>query len=195
MVGEALHNQFTDLTSHAYRVKDLTFQFIKTATVNHLQAFTLSPREARMVSNAASLHDIGKLLTPPGILEHSHDLTEEEEEKLRLHTVDGAMLLYFSTAYQHTMVRKYAFEIALHHHERIDGNGYPDGLKDADLAPWLQVASLADALAALTEDRGNRPAQPPEEAWAMILRGQFGTFDDRLLRCLDSNQSGWMPAG
>lgn len=126
----------------------------------------------------------------PGIIEHSHDLTEQKEEKLHLHTVDGAMLLYFCTAYQHTMIRKYAFDITLHHHERIDGSGYPDGLKDVDLSPWLQVASLADAFAVLTEDWGSRSVQPPEGAWATILSGRCGTFDDRLLLCLDSNKSG-----
>ena len=197
----------------AMRITNYTPQFRRTSSLGRRQLLTpdevlrllpdeelvpdfiFDPREARMVANAAYLHDVGKLLTPKGILYKRGALTTAEREKLQLHTMDGAMLLYFSPAYEQTLIRKYAFEIALHHHERIDGGGYPDSLKGLDLAPWLQVASLADAFAALTEARPYRPAHTKEAAWTMILNGDCGKFNDRILRCLDDNRSDWADVG
>lgn len=195
MVEEALHNQFHNPNGHAYQVRELTFRFMKTTTVQHVPDFIFDPREARMVANAAYLHDVGKLLTPKSILYKRGALTTAECEKFQMHTMDGAMLLYFCPAYDQTLIRKYAFEIALHHHERIDGGGYPDGLKGLDLAPWLQIVSLADAFAALTEERPYRPTHTKEAAWTMILNGDHGKFNDRILRCLDDNRSDWLDVG
>ena len=192
MAKEALTNQFQKPDGHAYQVRDLTFQFLKITSLKHVPDFTFSPREARMVANAAYLHDVGKLLTPKSILYKRGALTPAEREKLQLHTMDGAMLLYFCSAYQERLIQRYAFEIALHHHERIDGSGYPDGLKGLDLAPWLQIVSLADAFAARMEDRPYRPAHTSQVAWKMILNGDCGKFNDRILRCLDDNQNGWL---
>ncbi len=66
--------------------------------------------------------------------------------------MDGAMLIFFHPNYHQRVLQKYAFEIALHHHERVDGSGYPDGLSGLSLYPWVQIASLADVFVALTEE-------------------------------------------
>ena len=192
MVDSANSNTFQNPDGHAYLVRELTFRMLKTTTIQHIPHFRFDPREARMIANAAYLHDVGKLLTPNSILNKAGALTEDECEKMRLHTMDGAMLIYFHPSYKELLMQKYAFEIALHHHERIDGNGYPDGLKDGDLAPWLQIVSIADAFAALTEDRSYRPALSPKKAWSTILCGNCGAFHERVLRCLDAHSSMWM---
>lgn len=121
MVDTARNNTFRYSSKHPYCVRRYTFGMLKTTTMCHIPDFIFDPREARMISNAAYLHDVGKLLTPKSLLNKRGPLTPEEREKMQLHTMDGAMLIYFHPAYEEPLLRKYAFEIALHHHERIDG--------------------------------------------------------------------------
>lgn len=189
MVDAARNSTSVYPDEHASRVRKYTFDMLKTTTICHIPDFVFDPREARIVSNAAYLHDVGKLLTPKSILHKRGPLTPEERSIIQHHTTDGAMLIYFHRAFEELLMRKYAFEIALHHHERIDGNGYPDGLQGSELAPWLQIVSLADTFAVLTEDRPYRPALPLAQAWGMILNEDCGQFNDRVLRCLDDNRS------
>lgn len=194
MVDEARSNTFRHSGQHSYCVRRYTFGMLKTTTMCHIPGFIFDPREARIVSNAAYLHDVGKLLTPKNILNKRETLTPEEREIMQHHTSDGAMLIYFHRAYDELLLRKYAFEIALHHHERIDGSGYPDGLQGSELVPWLQIVSIADTFAALMEDRPYRPAICIDRAWEMILNGDCGQFNDRLLRCLDDDRR-WVFGG
>lgn len=194
MVDTARNNTFRYSSKHPYCVRRYTFGMLKTTTMCHIPDFIFDPREARMISNAAYLHDVGKLLTPKSLLNKRGPLTPEEREKMQLHTMDGAMLIYFHPAYEEPLLRKYAFEIALHHHERIDGKGYPDGLQGSELAPWLQIVSIADTFSALMEKRPYRPAVYIDRAWEMILNGDCGQFDDRLLRCLDDDRR-WVFGG
>lgn len=194
MVDEALNNTFRFPDKHAYRVRRYTFGMLKTTTMCHYPDFIFDPREARMIANAAYLHDIGKLLTPKSILNKCGSLTPEERGIMQHHTSDGAMLIYFHRAHRELLLKKYAFEIALHHHERVDGRGYPDGLQGSELKPWLQIVSIADTFAALMEKRSYRHAVDIDRAWEMILNGDCGQFDDRLLRCLDDDRR-WVFGG
>ena len=126
---------------------------------------------------------MGKLLTPRRILNKRGGLTAQEREKVNLHTVNGAMLIYLHPQFHSVFMQKYAYEIALHHHERIDGRGYPDGLQGSELMPWTQIVSLADVYVALMEERPYRSAYQKDQAWSLIIKGACGTFDEKLLRC------------
>lgn len=127
-------------------------------------------------------------MIPKKILNKNGPLSQKEREVMESHTMDGAMLIFFHPNYHQRVLQKYAFEIALHHHERVDGSGYPDGLSGLSLYPWVQIASLADVFVALTEERPYRAAYTQEEAWKMIQQGECGAFDERLLRCLEQSQ-------
>ena len=82
MVDTARNNTFRYSSKHPYCVRRYTFGMLKTTTMCHIPDFIFDPREARMISNAAYLHDVGKLLTPKSLLNKRGPLTPEEREKM-----------------------------------------------------------------------------------------------------------------
>lgn len=82
-----------------------------------------------------------------------------------------------------------AAEICRWHHERVDGRGYPDGLKGNEIPMTVQAVGLADAYDALVSQRVYKPAYTHAEALAMIRRGECGAFDPLLVDCLEDIQS------
>jgi putative nucleotidyltransferase with HDIG domain len=121
---------------------------------------------ARMLRRAAVLHDIGKLAVPPDILEKTGILSDEEYETSKLHTVAGAELLEGVDL----PLMRVARIVALHHHERWDGTGYPDRLVGTDIPPLARVVAVADAFDALTHERPYKPAWSIEEAVTELAR-------------------------
>lgn len=81
-----------------------------------------------------------------------------------------------------------AAEICRWHHERVDGSGYPDGLKGDEIPMTVQAVGLADAYDALVSQRVYKPAYTHAEALAMIRRGECGAFDPLLVDCLEDIQ-------
>ena len=75
----------------------------------------------------------------------------------------------------------YAYDIARHHHEKYDGNGYPDGLKGEEISIAAQIVSLVDVYDALTSRRVYKAAYETEKAYQMIINGQSGIFSSKLL--------------
>ena len=109
-------------------------------------------------------HDIGKIAVPDSILTKPGPLEDEEFEVIRRHPADGAAILaHFSRLSE-------AVPLIRHHHERWDGNGYPDRLAGAEIPPEACVVGLADAWDAMTTDRPYRPAMSVEEAAAEVRR-------------------------
>ena len=129
------------------------------------------------------MHDVGKIAIPDSILGKPGKLTPEEFEIMKTHTIRGGELLEHITQLQHYGAYQYAYDIARHHHERWDGNGYPDRLKGGEISPWAQVVSIADVYDALSCKRIYKDAFPRETVLEMIRTGQCGTFNPRLLDC------------
>lgn len=136
------------------------------------------------ISNAAVLHDIGKIAVPENILNKPGKLTAEEFEVMKAHTVKGGDILGdIEHIHDQTYIR-YCFDICRHHHERWDGRGYPDGLAGDAIPLSAQVVSLADVYDALTSKRVYKPAYSHDKAIQMILNGECGMFNPRILECL-----------
>ena len=76
----------------------------------------------------------------------------------------------------------YAYDIARHHHEKYDGNGYPDGLKGDEISVAAQIVSLVDVYDALTSKRVYKAAYEPEKAYQMVMNGHSGAFSPKLLK-------------
>ncbi len=125
---------------------------------------------------ASPLHDIGKLGIPDQILLKPGALTKEEWEIMKLHTVIGAQILSGSKI----KYLKAAEKIALYHHERWDGTGYPKGLKGEKIPLFARITAIADVFDALTTDRPYRKALSIEEAFE-IIKKQRGTHFDPLI--------------
>lgn len=145
----------------------------------------IGPEDIETVCIASSLHDIGKLLIPENILTKPTALTPGEFDIVKQHTRLGAKIISDLPIYQNETIIKYALEICRWHHERWNGEGYPDGLKGEDIPIAAQVVSLADAYDALTSKRCYKEALSHEKSLEMIRGGECGSFNPLLLECLN----------
>ena len=144
----------------------------------HLARLRGMPAEqAETVRLASQLHDVGKVAIPPEILNKPGHLTAEEFEIVKQHTVRGHEMLVDSSS---ELVRAGAV-IALTHHERFDGNGYPQGLIGLEIPLEGRIAAIADVYDALTTDRVYRSALPIASAVKMMEEQRGRHFDPELL--------------
>ena len=143
--------------------------------------YRLNRSKIDMYITAAVLHDIGKIAIPDAILNKPGSLDEHEMEIMRGHTVKGAQIISRIHAKGQEEMLRCCYDVALHHHERYDGGGYPDGLRGDEIPIGVQAVSLADVFDALISDRVYKDAYTPQEAYRMILDGECGMFNPRLI--------------
>jgi HD-GYP domain-containing protein (c-di-GMP phosphodiesterase class II)/DNA-binding CsgD family transcriptional regulator len=129
--------------------------------------FGLTVEDAEQVRRAGLVHDLGRLGVSNSVWDKTAPLTPAEQERVRLHPYLGGRMLAASASLAPLG------EIALQHHERLDGSGYPRGLRGDSLTPAGRVLAAADAYAGKTEPRPHRPALEPDEA-AAVLRADAG---------------------
>ncbi len=146
--------------------------------------YDLSPERISLIANASALHDIGKIAIPEEVLNKPGRFTPEERLIMQRHSAAGAEMLENLPYYGDEELVKVAHDICRWHHERYDGNGYPDGLAGEDIPISAQVVALADVYDALTSERVYKPAYTHEEAMRMIQNGECGAFSPLLLACL-----------
>jgi len=130
----------------------------------------LNELEMRDLAVGAILHDIGKVRIPKEILQKPGPLTEAEFDLVKKHTVHG-----FEILRQDYDLSILIAHIAYQHHERLQGQGYPRGLKDAQIHRYAQIVAVADSFDAMTSERVYRGAIPPVKAVA-TLREMSGEF-------------------
>ena len=143
----------------------------------------LGTKERENIPLASALHDIGKIAVDDKILNKPGRLTPEEFEAVKLHTVYGAKMLEELQPYYDEPLLKTATDIAHWHHERWDGRGYPDGLVGDAIPLSAQIVSLADVYDALTSERCYKKAYSHDKAVEMILNGECGVFNPKLVEC------------
>jgi diguanylate cyclase (GGDEF)-like protein/PAS domain S-box-containing protein len=139
------------------------------------KAMGLSEQEVTDIKNASALHDIGKIIVPPEILNKPDKLTADEYEIIKRHSETGYQILKSSDEYV-----KLA-EYVLYHHERWDGNGYPEGLKGADIPYQARIIAVADTFEAMTAIRSYQKTKSKEEAAAELLRCSGQQFDPHIV--------------
>ena len=154
-------------------------KLVKTTDVYHL-----TETDIAMITTASSLHDIGKIGIPEGILNKPGRLTDEEFKIMKTHSEIGASLIRDMNFSESKPLVHTAWEICRWHHERWDGKGYPDGLKGEEIPISAQVVSIVDVYDALTSERCYKKAFDHDTAVKMILEGQCGQFNPILLKCL-----------
>lgn len=139
---------------------------------------------------AGILHDVGKLGVPTRLLRKDGPLTPEERRVIELHP-----------EYGHEMVRGISFlgearSAILHHHERLDGSGYPYGLRGTQIPESARVVAVADAFDAMTSTRSYRRARPVDAALEELKRCAGAQFDPRMVAALARalDRYGWHPA-
>jgi hypothetical protein len=134
--------------------------------------------DLKKLATGALLHDLGKIHVPSSILNKPGQLTNEEFEIVRTHSYAGFEMLSQKTS-------AVSAHVALQHHERTDGSGYPRGLKNGEIHEYGRIAAIADVYDALTTDRPYREALPPGDALSLLSRPSTG-MDQSLLHILMS---------
>lgn len=130
---------------------------------------------------ASALHDLGKIAIPDSILLKPGRLTREEFEQMKTHTTRGYEILKEMKVDWDDTMKKLSLEITRYHHERYDGNGYPDKLKGDEIPISAQLVSLADVYDALINKRCYKDAFSKEQAFQMIVNGECGVFSPKLM--------------
>ncbi len=148
--------------------------------------YKLTNDDISLIAKASALHDIGKISISDEILNKPGRLTTEEFEIMKTHSSVGAAMLSELSVYENEPLVKVAYEICRWHHERYDGRGYPDGLKEEEIPISAQMVALADVYDALTSKRVYKNAFSHETAVNMILNGECGTFNPVVLECFKS---------
>lgn len=134
----------------------------------------LSEEECKHFHRAALMHDIGKIGVPDRILLKADSLSEEEFQVMISHTTIGARILS-RVEPEERMIQ--ATEVAKYHHEKMDGSGYPEGLKGEDIPFYARIVAVADAFDAMTTDRPYAKGRSYREGVQEIIRCRGTHFD------------------
>ena len=129
----------------------------------------------RQIYFASLMHDIGKIFVPQAVLNKVSHLTEEEYLLIQSHSVKSAELINKVEGMENFA------SIVLHHHEKYDGSGYPDGLKGKAIPYFSRIISVADSYDAMTSNRPYRKLLSKEYAISELLRCKGTQFDPALI--------------
>lgn len=178
--------EFRDLESgnHVRRVKKYT-EIIARQIQKSLPEYGLTNEKLHIIVVTSPLHDVGKIAIPDDIISKPGKLTEDEFDYMKSHTISGKEVLERVKDIWTEDYQKIAMEISCFHHERYDGNGYPDGLIGDQIPLSAQIVSLADVYDALVHERVYKDAIPCDRAFRMIIHGECGVFNPKLLKCME----------
>ncbi len=154
------------LNGHSRRVAELAEALAR--------ASGQTPQEIEVLHRAATLHDIGNIGVSDMVLDKPGKLSSDERSLVRTHPVVGEHIV--SSLDSLDSVRP----LIRHHHERLDGAGYPDGLKGKDVPQLVRILSIADVFEAMTAERSYRPALSVEQAVTELKSAAGTQFDEQL---------------
>ena len=142
------------------------------------QAVGMSEQEVEEIHVAGLLHDLGKVGTPDAILGKSEALSPDEWQHIRRHPETGAEVLSNLATYRNVA------DIVRYHHERLDGSGYPEGLRGEGIPEASKILAVADSYHAMTSDRPYRPARSSFEALKELRSVAGVSLDQRYVEAL-----------
>ncbi|ULO09976.1 HD-GYP domain-containing protein [Paenibacillus sp. 19GGS1-52] len=137
----------------------------------------LKPEDLGMLTIAATLHDIGKMMIPAEILTKEGPLTDEEYQLMKKHTTYGYEMIRDTVGTNHMQAL-----VALQHHERMDGSGYPFGLLGHRITDFSKIVAVVDIFHAMTSDRFYRKASPLYQVLIQMQNDVFGKLDPYISR-------------
>ena len=171
----------------SYREEATEMHIRRTGLLSELlaKAAGWSAEEAENLRMAALLHDVGKIAIPDAVLRKTGELTAEEFEVMKTHSTIGAKMLAGSDS----PVLQMAAEVALNHHERWDGSGYPHGAAGHAIPESARIVAIVDVYDELSQDHPSRPALPEEKVLELMQQGAGIHFDPLLLTLLFSHSA------
>lgn len=163
-----------NIAAHIERIRGYTYILAR--------GYGLPIPEVELLSYASQLHDIGEVSLPDSLATRAGKLTDAELERVKLHTLIGAKLLNGSAS----SLLQAGEIIAVTHHERWDGSGYPYGLKGDQIPLSGRIVALADIFDALTTERSYKKELPVEDALLLIVDNQSILFDPELVEVFNN---------
>jgi putative two-component system response regulator len=176
MLTELMEATSDETGKHIRRVAELSSLFARLHP-------SLDEDDARILFHASPMHDIGKMTIPHDILHKAGRYTPEEFEVMKQHTTNAYKLLSNSNR----KLTRAAAIIAHEHHERWDGNGYPRGVKAADIHVYGRIVAIADVLDVLTHARCYKDAWEINDALEFIIAESGKHFDPELVDILTAH--------
>ncbi len=179
----ALHLRTIEALSLAIEAKDHTthdhLRRVQVYAVEIAKDLDLDDSQLNAIRAASMLHDIGKLAVPENILSKPGRLTPEEFEKMKIHPIVGSDILD-RVEFPYPVV-----PIVRSHHEKWDGSGYPDGLKQEAIPIGARILSAVDCFDALASERPYRRAMSPEQAMGNLSAEKGRSFDPRVVEVME----------
>lgn len=147
----------------------------------HYPELGLSVSMADEIARVSPLHDLGKVAIPDGILHKPGKLTPDEWDVMKTHTTVGGKMIKEIYDKSGSLYLWLAYEIAMHHHERWNGRGYPFGLQGENIPISARIMALADVYDAVCSKRCYKDSFPHEEAKALLLEERGEHFDPKIV--------------
>lgn len=185
ILGTVVEARNLESGQHIKRVK-IYSEMIGYEMMKRFPEYDLTKEKVDRIVAASPLHDIGKILIPDAILLKPGKLDKDEWEIMKSHTTQGCELLDKVKDMWDEGYHKCSADICRWHHERYDGRGYPDGLKEDEIPVSAQIVSIADVYDALVNERPYKKAFSKEKAHDMIVNGECGTFSPKLIECFEA---------
>ncbi len=148
------------------------------------ERMALPPEEQQLVHLCGLVHDIGKIGLTAGLLEKAGPLTLDERRQMHEHSAIGERILSKVESYSEIA------RVVRHHHERVDGNGYPDGLVNDAIPLFSRIIAVADAYNAMTSDRPYRDAMPSRVARMRLAQAVESQFDTAVVAAFEAILAG-----
>ncbi|TFH91904.1 HD domain-containing phosphohydrolase [Vibrio ouci] len=174
-LGDVVESRSQEAGNHVRRMSELSYELCL--------LLGYSEEKAQLLRQAAPMHDIGKIAIPDSVLLKPGKLDADEWETMKNHAAIGHNILAGSKR----KILQTAATIAHQHHEKVDGTGYPLGLKDDEISIEARIIAVADVFDALTHERCYKPAWPVEEVIEELKRSKGSHLDAKIVDTLLDN--------
>lgn len=169
----ALEYRDDDTGSHVKRISEISYLLAEASGL-------LSPEDVQNIKLIAPMHDIGKINIPDKVLHKKKPLSKDDWDIIKQHPTCGSKILSITPSSSTSL--KMAHNVALYHHEKWDGSGYPNKLKEEAIPIEARIVALADAFDAMRRDRVYRKALSEEKALEEIRNNSGIQFDPKLCK-------------
>lgn len=167
---------------HIKRTSTIVSLLANNLREHNLYADKLMPADYEMIALAAPLHDIGKIKVPDSILSKPGKLTDEEFDTIKTHPVEGEKIINRTMSHiENERYLKLAREMALYHHEKWNGKGYPEGLSGEDIPVSARIMAIADVFDALCSSRSYKEAFSVSKAFSILEESRGSHFEPCLV--------------
>lgn len=181
-IGGIIESRDIENSGHVNRVRTLT-NILANQVMETYPEYGLTKESVNLITSVSALHDIGKIRIPDSILFKPGPLSPSERSEMQMHCEEGCNVLLMAPEGWGEEYKKMGMEIVRYHHERYDGNGYPDGLKDDEIPVSAQIVGLAECYDALTSDSVYKDAFSCDKAYEMIMNDECGAMSDKMKHC------------